>query len=86
MPILSFERTLEELEAKRRAIIYRAAGLLAASVRRSQDPSLTILEINEIQLQVMLFEQADLQKEIANRDWVRDQRTHLSNPFFVIDP
>lgn len=68
MPIYpDYPRTLQELTGKRRAVIYRAAAILAASVRRSQDPRLTILEVNEYQLQQVLFERSEQEAEIAQK-------------------
>ena len=85
MPIMdSFTRSLEELKAKRRAIIYRAAALLAPSFRRTQDPSETILEINETVQQEALFEEAELQRQIANRNLSSPEETILDTPFILV--
>ena len=65
---IGFTRTLEELTAKRRAILLRAAGNLSISVRRTQPVSETQLEISEQELQLLLFAQADIQVAIANRN------------------
>ena len=83
MPIQAFERTLEELKAKRRAIIYRAAGLLAVSVRQSVDPSFDSPGIQEERLQNSLFMEGDLQRQIANRD-LTDPEDSALDPFFII--
>ena len=56
-------RTLGELTSKRRAIIYRAAGLLALSARYGRDPRLTNLELTNVNLHQELF---DLSEEAAN--------------------
>ena len=63
-------RTLEELVSKRRAVIYRAAGILSASVRRSQDPRLTVLEVDEFQLQRILYQAAEDSAVIAQQRFV----------------
>ena len=83
MPIQEFTRTLEELKAKRRAIIYRAAGLLAASVRRSSSPTFDPLGIDTPELEQALFMEADLQRQIANRD-LTDPEDAMLDPFFII--
>ena len=83
MPIQQFERTLEELKAKRRAIIYRAAGLLAASTRRSTSPTFEALGIETPELEQDLFMEADLQRQIANRD-LTDPEDSALDPFFII--
>ena len=88
MPIdIGFTRTLEELKAKRTAIIFRAAGLLAPSVRKTQAISETQLEISETELQAVLFAQADLQSQIANRGLsaARSTSTFLGTTFVVIE-
>ena len=87
MPIdQSNPRSLEQLKSKRRAIIYRAAGILATAVRRSQDPRLTVLEINEQELQESLFMQADLHRQIANDDLLEREEAILDTPFIIINP
>ena len=83
---IGFTRTLEEVKAKRRAIIYRAAGLLAASFRRNQQPSETILEIDETELQDNLFKEADLQRQIANRELTDPEDAYVASPFVVVNP
>ena len=60
-------RTLEEIESKRRAILYQAAAILAASVRRGQDPRLTVLEIDEFQLSNTLYQKAEESAILANQ-------------------
>ena len=60
-------RTLNELTSKRRAVIYRAAGNLAASVRRSQDPNLTVTEIDEFQLANSLNAKAEMEADLAQK-------------------
>ena len=71
MPVYSgHPRTLEELVNKRRAVIYRAAGILAASVRRSQDPRLLGLEVNEFQLQGVLYQAAEDAAVLAQQRFV----------------
>ena len=83
---IGFTRTLEELTAKRRAIIFRAAGIVAPSVRKNRDVNKTQLEISETQLQDNLFAAADLQVLIANRNFSRPEESVLEGPFIVINP
>ena len=84
MPIQEFSRTLEELKAKRRAIIYRAAGILAVSVRQNVDPTFLTPGIAEQQLQNQLFMESDLQRQIANRDLTDPEDTILDSVFIIV--
>ena len=84
MPIQEFTRTLDELKAKRRAIIYRAAGILAVSVRQNVDPTFLTPGIAEQQLQNTLFAESDLQRQIANRDLTDPEDTILDSIFIIV--
>ena len=65
-------RTLDELTSKRRAILYQAAGLLAASVRISRDPrEFEVSDVNEFQLANYLFRKADEEAELAQKRFDR---------------
>lgn len=80
-------RTLEELTSKRRAVIYRAAGILASSVRRSQDPRLTVLEVNEVQLQNSLFMEAEASAVLAQQRFDELGLSDIPNEIiFVVVP
>lgn len=68
MPVVDGNpRNLEEIKNKRRAILYRAAGCLAASVRRDPAPQLTGLQQDEFQLSTFLFMKAESMAELANK-------------------
>ena len=76
-------RTLDELTSKRRAVIYRAAGILAASVRRSQDPRLTVVEIDEFQLSNSLFQKAEAEAVIAQKRFEDLGITDVAEPEII---
>ena len=68
MPVVDGNpRNLEEIKNKRRAILLRAAGCLAASVRRDASPQLTGLERDEFQLSTFLFMKAESMADLANK-------------------
>ena len=64
-------RNLQELVSKRRAIIYRAAGILAASVRQAADPRIIEGQVNELQLQSALFAESERAAAIAQERFVQ---------------
>ena len=61
-----YPRSPAQINARRRSVIYRTAGIIAASVRQGTDPREIGTDITETILATLLFERAEEQAIIAN--------------------
>ena len=68
MPVVDqYPRTIEELKAKRRAILFRTAAYLSTSIRESRDVRIEGIDATEFQLASVLHRKAEESADFANR-------------------